>query len=151
MDSQPASTPAELAALEALIDTWMATRLAEDPAVVHVERATEPDLRRWYVRLHGDAKDVYSVWFTLRQRTLHVETYFMPAPPNNAEQVYRQLLVRNANLYGMAFCVGEEDAVYLAGQLANAHVDDDALDRLLGTVVATVELAFLPAVRLAFG
>ena len=39
--------------------------------------------RRWYVRLRGEQKDTFTVWFTLRQRTLHYETYVMPAPEEN--------------------------------------------------------------------
>ena len=94
------------------------------------------------MRILGEAKDVYSVWLTLGQRTLHYETYFMPAPEENAEAVYRQLLVRNAKLFGLAFSIGQEDAVFLAGQLGNESVDAIAVDRVLGSIVAAVEQCF---------
>ena len=73
------STDAELAALEQAIDVWLAEQLAENPVVAAVERG-EPGERRWYVRVLGEDKDVYSIWFTLGQRTLAFETYFMPSP-----------------------------------------------------------------------
>ena len=33
--------------------------------------------------LRGDEKDVFTIWFHLRQRTLHYETYVMPSPEEN--------------------------------------------------------------------
>ena len=83
--------------------------------VAAVERDAEPGERRWFVRLRGEEKDVFTVWFHLRQRTLHFETYVMPAPEENAEQFYEHLLRRNLKLNGMAFAIGDEDAVFLVG------------------------------------
>ena len=68
--------------------------------------------------MHGEEKDTFTIWFTLGQRTLHYETYVMPAPEENHEQFYEHLLRRNLKLYGAAFAIGEEDAVFLVGQLA---------------------------------
>ncbi len=141
--------PAELDLLEAEIGAWLAEQLAANPVVAAVERG-EPGERRWYVRLHGEDKDVYSIWYRLGQRTLHFETYFMPAPAENHEACYRYLLARNGELYGMAFCIGAEDAVYLSGQLGNGAVDRSELDRVLGTFYATVERCFRPAMRLGY-
>ncbi len=142
-------SPAELDALEAEIGTWLTDQLEHNPVVAAVERG-EPGERRWYVRLRGEEKDVYSVWYTLGQRTLHYETYFMPAPVENREGCYRYLLARNAELYGMAFCMGAEEAVFLSGQLGNGAVDREELDRVLGTFYATVERCFRPAMRLGY-
>ena len=79
---------------------------------------------------------MFTIWFTLRQRTLHYETYVMPAPEENHAAFYEHLLRRNLKLYGAAFAIGDEDAVFLVGQLANAAVDDDELDRILGSLYA---------------
>ncbi|MEM7284958.1 MAG: YbjN domain-containing protein [Actinomycetota bacterium] len=143
------STDAELDALESAIDAWLGDQLAENPVVVAVERG-EPGRRRWYVRVHGEDKDVYSIWFTLGQRTLAFETYFMPSPEENREACFAHLLGRNQALFGLAFSIGEEEAVFLSGQLPNHAVDQDELDRVLGTIYATVEQCFLAAVRLGF-
>ncbi len=142
-------SPAELDALEAEIGTWLTDQLEHNPVVAAVERG-EPGERRWYVRLRGEEKDVYSVWYTLGQRTLRYETYFMPAPVENREGCYRYLLARNAELYGMAFGIGAEEAVFLSGQLGNGAVDRAELDRVLGTFYATVERCFRPAMRLGY-
>ena len=138
-----------LDALDALVTDWLTEQLAENPVVAAVERG-EPDERRWYVRVHGEAKDVYTIWFTLRQRSLHYETYVMPAPEENHQLFYEHLLRRNRKLHGMAFCIGDEDAVFLAGALPFHAVDPGELDRILGSFYAYVEQCFLPALRIGF-
>lgn len=140
---------ATLDALEAVIDGWLAEQLDENPVVAAVERG-EPPERRWYVRVHGESKDVFTIWFTLRQRSLHYETYVMPAPEENHGEFYEHLLRRNRKLHGAAFCIGEEAAVFLAGSLPVHAVDDGELDRILGSLYAYVEQCFLPALRIGF-
>ncbi len=139
----------ELVEIEARIDRWLRRQLEENPVIEAVERG-EPGGRRWYVRVRGEEKDVYSIWYTLGQRTLHYETYFMPAPEENHAQLYEHLLRRNAGLYGVHFAIGAEDALFLVGQLATRSVSDRELDRILGTIYAAVERCFRPALRIGF-
>jgi hypothetical protein len=141
---------AELEALDARISGWLDRQLAENPVVAAVERDTESGERRWFVRVNGEQKDVFSIWFHLRQRTLHYETYVMPAPEENHAAFYEHLLRRNLKLYGAAFAIGDEEAVFLVGQLDNGAVDDDELDRILGSLYAWVEQFFRPALRIGF-
>ena len=147
-ERSPASA-AELDRVETLIDGWLATELAFNPAVDAVDRG-EDDERRWYVRLHGEEKSTFTVWFTLRQRTLHYEVYFLPAPVENEAAFYGYLLGRNRSMYGAAFAIGEEDAVYLVGQLDVAAVSSLELDRIVGSLYAYIERAFPAALRLGF-
>jgi hypothetical protein len=144
------STDAELDALEVRISAWAAEQLAENPAVAAVDRDESSGERRWFVRLRGEQKDTFTIWFTLRQRTLHYETYVMPAPEENHEQFFLHLLRRNLKLYGAAFAIGDEEAVFLVGQLSNAVVDEDELDRILGSLYQWVEQFFRPALRIGF-
>jgi hypothetical protein len=146
----PPSSPDELDALEARIDAWLAEQLADNPVVAAVERDRESGERRWFVRVRGEQKDVFTIWFHLRQRTLHYETYVMPAPEENHGAFYEHLLRRNLRLYGAAFAIGDEEAVFLVGQLANAAVTDDELDRVLGSLYAWVEQFFRPALAIGF-
>ena len=141
---------AELDALEARIEAWLERQLDENPVVAATERDVESGERRWFVRVHGEQKDVFSIWFPLRQRTLHYETYVMPAPEENHAQFYEHLLKRNLKLYGAAFAVGDEDAVFLVGQLGNDCIDDDELDRVLGSIYVWVEQFFRPALRIGY-
>jgi len=143
------ATPAELEALEGLIDRWLAEQLADNPTVAAVDRG-EPGERRWYVRFRGEQKETFTVWFTLGQRTLHYETYVMPAPIENHGELYEHLLRRNRRLYGAAFTIGDEDAVFLVGQVGVGSIDEGELDRVLGSLYAWVEQFFRPAMRIGF-
>lgn len=148
MEPAPA-TPEELDALESRIDGWLNAGAAENPAVDAVERG-EPGQRRWYVRVLGDDKDVWTAWFTLGQRTLRFETYLMPAPEENHAEFFAHLLRRNQKLTGMSLQLGEEDAIFLAGSLLVAAVTEAELDRILGSMWAYVERIFKPALRIGF-
>lgn len=139
----------EFDAAAQLVDAWLERQLAENPAVAALDRG-EPGEHRWYLRLLGEEKEVFAVWWTLRQRTLHYETYVMPDPPENRAEVFELLLRRNARIFGAAFNIGDEDAVYLAGQVPLAQLDDGELDRILGTLWEWVERTFRPAMRLGF-
>jgi len=148
MEPAPA-TSEELDALESRIDHWLNTGAADNPAVDAVERG-EPRQRRWYVRVLGDDKDVWTAWFTLGQRTLRFETYLMPSPEENSAEFYAHLLRRNRILTGMSLHIGEEDAIFLAGSLPVAAVTEAELDRILGSMWAYVERIFKPALRIGF-
>ncbi|WP_436793767.1 YbjN domain-containing protein [Actinospongicola halichondriae] len=147
---QHTSSPEELEALVATIEDWLAEQLAENPVVVATERDADPDVLRWFVRVTGEEKDVFSIWLHLRQRTLHYETYVMPAPEENHEAFYAHLLRRNTQLMGAAFGIGDEEAIFLSGSLPNDAVDEGELDRILGSLYVWVEQFFRPALRIGF-
>jgi hypothetical protein len=139
----------ELDALDQRITEWAERQRLENPTVAAVDRGDTGE-RRWFIRMKGEQKDTFTIWLTLRQRTLHYETYVMPAPEENHQAFFEHLLRRNLKLYGAAFAIGEEDAVFLVGQLANTAVDEDELDRILGSLYAWVEQFFRPALRIGF-
>lgn len=149
MTARPASDP-ELDALEARIDAWAARELADNPVVAAVERGPASEGRRWFIRVRGEEKDVFTVWLLLRQRTLHYETYLMPAPEEDQARFYEHLLRRNAKLGGAAFSIGAEDGIYLGGELPVDAVTDDELDRILGSLYAYTEQCFRPALQIGF-
>jgi hypothetical protein len=144
----PPASPEELAALAALIDRWAAAERATNPLLTHVELV--PEERRWLVRMRGEDKAVITVWLTLRERTLHYETYFIPSPEENVAQCWEYLLRLNARLYGMRFAIGDEDAVYLTGQLPLKAVDTEELDRIVGASYAYTEQYFRSALAIGF-
>ena len=98
----------------------------------------------------GEAKDVFTIWLHLRQRTLRYETYLLPAPEENAERVYERALRNNHELYGVAFTIGEEDAIFLRGHLPAEAVTDAELDRVLGSLYALTERYVRTLLNLAF-
>jgi hypothetical protein len=139
---------AELARLRAVVDDWAATSLRENPLLAAVDR--DPDLDRWYVRMRGEDKAVITVWLTLRDRTLHFETYFMPAPEENQVACFEYLLRANPRLFAWRFAIGLEDAVYLLGQLPVGAVDHDELDRVVGSGYAYSEQYFRAAMSIGY-
>lgn len=150
MDAAPPATPEELEAHANVIEGWLAEQLDENPSVEAFERDPDSDERRWIVRMAGEEKQHFSVWFHLRQRNLHVETYVMPGPEENHAQFYEHLLRRNLNLGGFAFAIGAEDAVFLLSQIPVGRITPDELDRLLGSTYAYVEQCFRPAMRIGY-
>ncbi len=139
---------AELDQVEAMIEAWLHEQLDENPAVAAVER--EAGSRRWFVRMRGEEKDIFTLWLTLDQRTLRFETYVLPAPEENEAAYYEHLLRRNRTFNQMAFCIGEEDAVFLCGQIGVRALDEGELDRILGETWVYVEQCFRPALRIGF-
>jgi hypothetical protein len=144
LDGMPAASPDDLDRLEAAIGVWL--------GAMHEGRVDRgaPGERRWLVHLAGENKDVITVWLTLGQRALHVETYLMPAPERFQAEVFEHLMRRNRQARGMWLCIGDEDAIFLVGHLPLALVDEANLDRVLGTAYAAVDQWYEPAMRLAW-
>ena len=138
-----------LAVLERRIDEWIGELREAYEHIVAVDRG-EDDVKRWYVRMEGEEKDFTTAWLTLGQRMLRYETYVMPAPEEDELTFYEQLLRRNERLVGVHFSIGEEDAVYLRGALPASAVTKADVDRILGTIYATVEQTFRPLLRIGF-
>ena len=140
--------PEDLAQLGSLIDSWTTRQRDEQTAIVAVDH--EPELRRWYVRMRGEDKAFITVWLTLRERSLHYETYFMPAPEENLAECFEFLLRLNTRMVNMAFAIGLEDAVYLVGQLPFDDVDEETLDEIIGASYAYSEQFFRPAMTIGY-
>lgn len=131
------------------IDGWL-DELAEGYDHISGVGRSDDGERRWFVRMRGDDKDITTVWMLLGQRTLRYESYVMPAPEENAEAFYAQLLQRNDQLVGVHFSIGVEDAVFLRGEIPVSMVDLDAIDHLLGTLYAQVEQSFRALLSIGF-
>lgn len=138
-----------LVVLERRIDEWIGELAADYEHIAAVDRSDD-DTVRWFVRMRGEEKDFTTAWITLGQRTLRYETYVMSAPEENARELYEQLLRRNEKLTGVHFSIGVEDAVFLRGSLPIEAVDKDAVDRILGSLYATVEQCFRGLLAIGF-
>jgi hypothetical protein len=143
----PAAAPDELhREATATVDVWLAHLADSDPSVL----AVEADGNRRFVRLRGDEKGVFTVWLLIGQRTLHHETFVMPAPIENHAECYAHLMRRNHGLRGIAFTIGPEDAIYLEGRIPLEGLDADALDEVIGSHWDAVERCFRPAMRIGY-
>lgn len=141
----------ELEQVAGRIDNWAAELAGAGGGVLGVDRDhSDATARRWFIRLAGEDKAVTTVWLTLRERTLHVETQFMPAPEENIEACFEYLLRSNVDLNGLAFAIGWEDAIYLVGRLPAEWADGAALDRLVGGALSWTEEHFRNAMSIGF-
>ena len=121
--------------------TW-AHQWDASAALLGIEHQPLPDDRghfHWLVRIEGDERDVITLWFSLRQRTVHVETEVMPAPDENHEALYRYLLVKNMELRELHLAIGPENAIYLVTQVPVNEVTVERLDELVGAGITYVE------------
>ena len=107
-----------------------------------MEHQTLPDDRghfHWLIRLKGEEKDVITLWLSLRQRTVHVETEVTPAPEENRETLFRYLLVKNAELRELHLAIGPEDGIYLMAQIPIRELTKERLDEVVGATLTYVE------------
>lgn len=141
--------PESVALLECSIDGWLAEFASTNPTIEAIDRG-EGDELRWYVRMRGEEKEFITIWLTLGQRTLRYETYVMPAPEENVESLYANLLRRNERLIGHHFAIGVEDAVFLRGDMPVTVLTQAELDRVLGSLYATTEQCFQCFLRIGF-
>ena len=132
-----------------LIERHLFDDVAHEPWVQHVEY--DPELDRWYVRFGCDGRDAATIYFDLRDRTLHYELYFMPAPALDPAPLHAWLLRRNRDIYGARFSIDDAGDVYLDGRVALEHLTIEELDRIIGVLYECTELWFGYAVRLGFG
>ncbi|HYD10588.1 MAG TPA: YbjN domain-containing protein [Acidimicrobiales bacterium] len=145
----PPASEEELDRLAGLVDGWLSTQLETNPVLVALDR-DETGERRWFVRLAGEDKEFTTVWLHLRQRALHAETYVMPAPEENERDFYEFFLRKNREVRGLWFAIGEEDAVFLVGQLPLEAITEGHLDRLIGSFWEYVERWFRTGLRIGF-
>lgn len=144
MANAPVADDAEVAAFITLLDGWCEEW--RGLGILHsMETLGERDdvgNLRWLVRFRGEEKDFITVWLTLRQRTVHVETQVMPAPEEHVEEVFRFALAKNADLYPLHLALGPEAGLYLVGRFPVAEVSRDLLDTTLGAAVRYADELF---------
>lgn len=137
----------EQSRVHAVLEAYLREQLEEADSVV----AVEPDSNnRWMVRLTGQAKDYTTIWFTVGERTLRYESYFMPDPEENHEELYRYLLLKNAGMYSARFSLADDHDVFITGQIPLSAIDADEIDRIVGSIYANTESYFGRAIRIGY-
>lgn len=144
--------PPTLQEYEAAITGWLHGFAKDNELFEAIDRGEPGDGNepRWYVRLRGEEKEHITIWLTLGQRTLRYEAYVIPAPEENVEAVWENALRRNESLVGLHFAIGVEGALFLRGDLPLAALTEAELDRVIGSLYATVEQCFQGLLRIGF-
>jgi hypothetical protein len=129
--------------LEACINRWL-----DDPDS-SVEYAEQLE-GRWAVRMRQDARDATTVWFEVGERSLKYEAYVMPLPEGSTG-AYHQALRRNITSWRCFFAIDAEGGLVLRGRLPEQSVTSVELDFALGEIYETLEVAFRPLLKAAYG
>ena len=110
----------------------------------------EPRPGQFAFALPGEKKLQTPVRLDIGTHALAVHAFVCRRPDENRERVYEWLLQRNLKLYGVAFAVDRLGDIYLDGRLPLSVLEEDELDRLLGTVLATADDSFNAILELGF-
>lgn len=82
---------------------------------------------------------------------LRIEAFVMRQPDERREELWSWLLRRNARMYGVAYSIDTVGDVYLTGRVGLAGIDEDELDRLLGSVLSYADESFDTMLEIGFG
>ena len=89
--------------------------------------------------------------FIIGEHALRIEAFVMRQPDDNREELWAWLLRRNARMYGVAFSIDTAGDIYLTGRVALNALDEDELDRLLGSVLTYADESFDTMLEIGFG
>ncbi|MFP5019635.1 type III secretion system chaperone family protein [Pseudonocardia phyllosphaerae] len=127
------------------LDTVVGDALAE-AEVEHVHRGDG----QWLVTLPGEARLQTQTWLIVREQTLAVQAFVCRRPDENFEGVYRFMLLRNAKLYGVHYCLDRVGDIHLVGRIPRHAVTAAEIDRVLGSVLAAADGDFNTFLELGF-
>ena len=111
---------------------------------------TSPEEGQFFVVLPGTHKLATNCWLVAGKHALLVEAFVCRKPDENAEELYRFLLRRNARLYGVAFSIDAAGDVYLVGRLPLHAITADEVDRILGSVLQYADESFDRLLEIGF-
>jgi hypothetical protein len=100
--------------------------------------------------LPGEKKLQTAVRLDVGSHALSVHAFVCRSPDENHEEVYRWLLQRNLKLYAVAFALDRLGDIYLDARLPLSSVNDEELDRLLGSVLSVADESFNTILELGF-
>ena len=105
----------------------------------------------WVVTLPGTHKLKTTCNLIVGEHALRIEAFVMRQPDENREELWAWLLRRNARMYGVSFSIDGVGDVYLTGRVSLKSLDEDELDRLLGSVLTYADESFDSMLEIGFG
>lgn len=107
--------------------------------------------RSYVVSLPGAHKLKTACNLIVGEHSLRIESFVMRRPDERHEDLWAWLLRRNARMYGVAFSIDTAGDVYLTGRVSLKGLDEDELDRLLGSVLTYADESFDTMLEIGFG
>ncbi|BCJ53844.1 hypothetical protein Asp14428_53190 [Actinoplanes sp. NBRC 14428] len=105
----------------------------------------------WVVTMPGTHKLKTACNLIVGEHALRLEAFVMRHPDEKHEELWAWLLRRNARMYGVAFSIDQAGDVYLTGRVSLKGLDEDELDRLLGSVLTYADESFDSMLEIGFG
>ncbi|WP_250028022.1 YbjN domain-containing protein [Paractinoplanes maris] len=105
----------------------------------------------YVVTLPGTHKLKTACNLIVGEHALRIEAFVMRHPDERHEELWAWLLRRNARMYAVAFSIDAAGDVYLTGRVSLAGLDEDELDRLLGSVLTYADESFDTMLEIGFG
>ena len=102
------------------------------------------------VAVPAERRFVTNTIFMVTEHGVRVEAFFCRNPEENREGVYRYLLRRNRQLYGVSYTLDNLGDIYFIGRLALEAVTPAELDRVFGQIVDAVDRDFNTLLELGF-
>ena len=124
-----------------VIDGWFSQAEQE------VERVGD---KGWLTVLAGERKRTIPVYLELGDHTLVIESFFMTAPDERHDEVYRYLLQRNLRTYTLRFALYEAGDIMLVGVIPRHAITAEELDRTLGQLLTVADDSYWAAIRMGF-
>jgi hypothetical protein len=91
-----------------------------------------------------------TLWLTVDQRSVLIESEVLPAPESNDLAAYEFMMTKNRELFDVHFARGRDGGIYLVGRLDKESLSPDDLDRVTGASVRAVEENYSSLVDVAF-
>jgi hypothetical protein len=105
----------------------------------------------YVVTLPGTHKLKTAVNLIVGEHALRVEAFVMRRPDERHEELWAWLLRKNARMYGVSFSIDGVGDVYLTGRVSLRSLDEEELDRLLGSVLTYADESFDTMLEIGFG
>ncbi|GID25115.1 YbjN domain-containing protein [Paractinoplanes brasiliensis] len=105
----------------------------------------------YVVTLPGTHKLKTAVNLIVGEHAMRIEAFVMRRPDERHEELWAWLLRKNARMYGVAFSIDAAGDVYLTGRVSLGGLDEDELDRLLGSVLTYADESFDTMLEIGFG
>ncbi len=104
----------------------------------------------YVVSLPGMHKLKTSCNLIVGEHALRIEAFVMRRPDEAHEQLWAWLLRRNARMYGVSFSIDGAGDVYLTGRVSLSSLNEDEIDRLLGSVLTYADESFDTMLEIGF-
>lgn len=84
--------------------------------------------------LPGEHRLKTNVSFVVGRYSMSINAFVIRNPDENHRAVYAWLLRRNQRMYAVSYAIDHHGDIYLVGKVSLASVNNDELDRILGTI-----------------